>query len=381
MEKKIVSCPNCNTSVRVPSGKHVKFVCPTCYEKLEFNDKAVADIQETRNIPDKNTSEKSSFSGCIILILAFIITFPIFIILHKKIPDFDWIINLDRILLFTLVLVIVDAVLGKVRKMAIFLFLGIIALLTYGSIFGSYGFVQLYSDYKGMLYAMYNNPKPEQIVFSKLKPLPHKLSIEKAMDYDNKEVMKFARATAIKHFEEYQNSKEYHKYRAIIQSFSIFKEINVVKDWKYVSDPSSREYFAKASETLESALEYKHFTGDCDDYAIFMASCIKAIGGTPRLVYTNTHLYPEILIGSKSDLDNINYIVNKLFSKNIAEKKTTKDMYKSRFFIDEIFTKSKINLNYHTDEQGQIWLNLDYTAKHPGGKFIGGDVTATWELY
>ena len=36
--------------------------------------------------------------------------------------------------------------------------------------------------------------------------------------------------------------------RSLIQSFSIFKEIN--NNWVYVSDPAGEEYFASAEETI-----------------------------------------------------------------------------------------------------------------------------------
>ena len=47
----------------------------------------------------------------------------------------------------------------------------------------------------------------------------------------------------------------------------------------------------------------QHFSGDCDDHAILMAACIRAIGGTPRLIHTGGHIYPEMLIGNKADLE------------------------------------------------------------------------------
>jgi hypothetical protein len=35
-------------------------------------------------------------------------------------------------------------------------------------------------------------------------------------------------------------------------------------------------------------------------------------------------------------------------------------------------------LHYHIDERNQIWLNLDYTAKYPGGPFyVRGN---TWSV-
>jgi hypothetical protein len=35
-------------------------------------------------------------------------------------------------------------------------------------------------------------------------------------------------------------------------------------------------------------------------------------------------------------------------------------------FVKEITGKQP---HYHIDERNQIWLNLDYTAKYPGGPF------------
>ena len=46
------------------------------------------------------------------------------------------------------------------------------------------------------------------------------------------------------------------------------------KNWKYVNDPTGAEYVASASESIEGNL-----AGDCDDFAILIASCIMAIGG------------------------------------------------------------------------------------------------------
>ena len=80
----------------------------------------------------------------------------------------------------------------------------------------------------------------------------------------------------------------------MIQCFAVFKEINT--RWNYVNDPKGQEYIAYASESLQ------HFSGDCDDHAILMTACIKAIGGTARIIHTGGHLYPEMLIGNKNDL-------------------------------------------------------------------------------
>jgi transglutaminase-like putative cysteine protease len=58
------------------------------------------------------------------------------------------------------------------------------------------------------------------------------------------------------------------------------------------------------------------FSGDCDDHSILMAASVRAIGGTPRLIHTKGHIYPEILIGTLNDLETVNYLIkNVLFEK------------------------------------------------------------------
>ena len=130
------------------------------------------------------------------------------------------------------------------------------------------------------------------------------------------------------------------------------KEIN--NNWNYVSDPKGREYIADASESL------LYFSGDCDDHSILMAACVKAIGGTPRLIHTGGHIYPEILIGDKADLETVNYLI------------------KMVLFVKE--SKGK-QIHYHIDERGQVWLNLDYTSNYPGGPFMSEEILGALTLY
>lgn len=338
--KKIINCPKCSAKVRVPIGKHIRFFCPSCKEKLEYDDRSVIKMQSNSGMQKKEVD--SSFSGSIITFLSWVLAIPIFIIAHKLIPDPDWILNLDRIIIVIIVVIIIEFVLQEFRIIVIGAFLISTLWLSYGSIWGDYGFLSIYRDYKAMLYTMVNNPHPEKIMISHMKPFNNKTLIKKAIDFNNQKVRNYA-LSLTKNFQNY--SEEYSEYRTVIQCFAIFKEIKTT--WNYVSDPKNREYFAKASESVE------HLSGDCDDYAIFMSACIKAIGGTPRLVRTKGHLYPELLIGTKKELESINFLI------------------KRKLFKDE----SKHNtLNYHIDENNQVWLNMDYTAKYPGGPFMSEEI-------
>jgi len=305
----------------------------------------MSDIQ--RNVKE-NEENDGSFIDTIISFLSHFVSIPIFIILHKILPDPDWKFHLDRLLLFISTLIMIEMIFSSLKFIVTVGFIGLLAWLTYGSYKGTYGFSGLINDYKHMIYTMIDSPHPEEIIISKLKIFPHKSEIKNAVDYDNKNVRNYALSATTKHF---QNFQGYDEYRTIKQSMAIFKEIN--ENWNYVSDPNKREYFAKASESIN------HLSGDCDDHSILMAACIKAIGGTPRLVLTTGHLYPELLIGEKSDMESINYLIKRKLFKNVSNRE---------------------KINYHIDEYGQVWLNLDYTAKYPGGRFMSEEILGTLTL-
>jgi hypothetical protein len=195
---------------------------------------------------------------------------------------------------------------------------------------------------------MTDNPYPQDIIIARLLPFPNKSKIISAIEYKNPKVRNFAIMATSKHFKEL---KGYADYRNLIQCFAVFKEIN--HRWNYVNDPKEGDYIATASESL------LYFSGDCDDHSILMAAAIRAIGGTPRLIHTKGHIYPEILIGSLVDLEKVNYLIkNVLFEKESHDKQ----------------------LYYHVDERNQVWLNLDYTATYPGGPFLSEEILGALTL-
>lgn len=127
---------------------------------------------------------------------------------------------------------------------------------------------------------------------------------------------------------------------------------NIYNRWTYVNDPNGFEYFSPASRTINIGLK-----GDCDDFAILMASVMESIGGSPRVILaSNTggggHAYAEVYVASsKQGLQNIaNYVCKRYHCSSIA---------------------------YHTsyDNNGNpiYWLNLDWQSRYPGGKFWDND--------
>ncbi len=283
----------------------------------------------------------------IIFLLNILITIPVFIIIHRNIIDPNWPFQIDQILLFIIIILIIQYILRAMRRITLLsVFLYLIALI-FGTVFDKYGFKSVYEDYNSMIYTMNDNPNPQDIIIEKLLPFPNKSKILNAIDYENPRVRDFALMSTTKHFMKVHKGN----YRILIQCFAVFKEIN--SRWNYVSDPKNSDYIAKASEST------RYLSGDCDDHSIIMAACVRAIGGTPRLIHTDGHMYPEILVGQKSDLENINYLIKKvLFPKESKGKQ----------------------LSYHIDERNNVWLNLDYTDKYPGARFMNKKILGALTL-
>jgi hypothetical protein len=300
-----------------------------------------------KEIKEKLTVKKP-WDMIIIFVINVLITIPLFLILHQNLENLEWIWHLDRILIVIVLLVLIQIVLSLMRRVTLILVFGYLIVLFFGSIFGNYTFTSVFEGYQSILYSMNNNPYPQDIIISRLFPFPNKSKVIKAIEYDNPKVRNFSIMAANKYF---KNVKGYHEYATIIQCFAVFKEIN--SNWNYVNDPKGQEYIASATESLQ------YLSGDCDDHSILMAACVRSIGGTPRLIHTDGHIYPEILIGKQADLEIVNYLIKKiLFPKE---------------------SKGK-NINYHIDERGQIWLNLDYTAKYPGGPFMYEEILGALTL-
>jgi len=291
---------------------------------------------------------KSPWDRIIIMLLSLLITIPIFIILHQNLIDLEWAFNLDRVFIFIFVFAAISFLLMYLRTIIILCIAVYILVLIYGSVIGNYGFSEISEDYNSMIYTMSDNPFPQDIIVAKLLPFPNKSKIINAIEYQNPKVRNFAIMATTKHF---KGLKGYSDYRTIIQCFAVFKEIN--SRWNYVNDPKEGDYIATASESLE------YFSGDCDDHSILMAAAIRSIGGTPRLIHTKGHIYPEILIGTTIDLEKVNYLI-----KNVL-------------FVKESYKKK---IHYHIDERGQIWMNLDYTAKYPGGPFMYEEILGALTL-
>jgi hypothetical protein len=73
----------------------------------------------------------------------------------------------------------------------------------------------------------------------------------------------------------------------------------VAGSWKYVNDPVTQvsDFISPADRTIALGL-----AGDCDDFAVLMASCVEAIGGRARILHgtcsNGAHAWCEVQLGS-----------------------------------------------------------------------------------
>lgn len=121
--------------------------------------------------------------------------------------------------------------------------------------------------------------------------------------------------------------------------------------WRYVNDPRGDEFFASASQTIMN-----DYAGDCDDFAIVLAAMIEAIGGEARIVMVDGeeggHAYAEACIRAEprevARRLSIHYRRNR--DSNLGRQRLT-------------------NIHFRSSPGCQVWLNLDWNARVPGGPY------------
>jgi len=141
--------------------------------------------------------------------------------------------------------------------------------------------------------------------------------------------MSFARRSV-----SYKHAGDY----SIAQVCDVFDAVST--RWTYVNDPNGFEYIQRASDSLSAA-----WRGDCDDHAVFMASCMQSIGGAAFVLLAmwpeGGHAIPMLYVGQ-----------------------TFYDASKRILYIADRYS---IKVPPVYELAWGYWLNLDYTADHPGG--------------
>ncbi|MBL7735498.1 MAG: transglutaminase domain-containing protein [Chitinophagaceae bacterium] len=213
-----------------------------------------------------------------------------------------------------------------------------------------YGFGNMVNDYRVMVANNWGNKEHKEADLSIMPsffdgPLTKTVkALHSKVDHRDSVVRNFAVRYSLEYFDEYHP-----KYGSTTRVLSLFKYINA--HFRYVSDAERDEYFATARETILNGLG-----GDCDDHTILMVSALSAIGARCRMTLTEGHLYPELFCGDKHQFEKMQSAILHLFSGEIKD-----------------------NIYYH-EQDGQYWINFDYTANHPGGPFVSDKAYAIIDL-
>jgi WD40 repeat protein len=130
----------------------------------------------------------------------------------------------------------------------------------------------------------------------------------------------------------------------------------LVVGWYYFSDPSYKEKYKNANLTLQDGKTSSSVgMGDCDDFAILMASLINSLGGSTRIILASNatnaegHAYCEVYLGEEND-SQVTDLIN---------------WTKLEYNLKEVPGLNKIG--------NEVWMNLDWWADYPGGPYFEGD--------
>lgn len=288
----------------------------------------------------------------VVYVSALLLSLPLFIILDRFVPEIHLPVGggarVDQMLVFVLVFAAFVVLVRRFQKWVYAVLITGMIVLTATSITGWYTFGQLFTGYADMLRSLEETTGRVPLAAHRARPFHHAEKLRDLILGPAQEVRPAAVRMATTHFAQ---AKVRDDEFTLVQSFSIFKEIN--SNWRYVSDPKGREYFASPLESIGL------MAGDCDDHAVLMAACIKAIGGQVRLIRTEGHVYPELRIGDDARMERAAHLIRKvLFPAEVGE----------------------APLYHHTDANGIHWINMDYTRNYPGGELMNEAIIGILEL-
>ncbi len=253
--------------------------------------------------------------------------------------------NVDMFIALIVSFALMRLLIHLVKPIVIPIFLLVIVLFAYNQFSGKYAFTNMLSDYKSIVEHNWTVREEKQTDLISLDPTlfdkPNNRTTRKVlakMQYTDSVVRNFSVKHSLQYFNEYRN-----KYGMVTRQLSLFKYIN--SNFNYVPDGLRDEYFATPKETILNGMG-----GDCDDHSILMASALMSIGAKCRLVVVEGHMYPELFIGNKEDYEIMQQA------------------------IIQLFRGVKVDKIYYHENNGEYWINVDYTARHPGGAYLNNNV-------
>lgn len=178
------------------------------------------------------------------------------------------------------------------------------------------------------------------------------------MDFDDK----IERYNPIVHDNALMIASEYPGSYSISQICAIYEYLH--ENWQYINDPTGGNYLNYANESIVLGEKTgSSGVGDCDDFAVLMASLIETIGGSTRIIHTEdwegSHAYAEVYVGDRNSAVSILWQLLKKYDPEPA------DLF-----------KMFCHINWNSND---CWMNLDWSANHPGGKYPTGE--KSWVLW
>lgn len=237
------------------------------------------------------------------------------------------------------------------RPLIIPAFVLVAGVLVFNQFTGRYSFTNVLNDYQGVVQGNWGTRDSKQLDILSFYPRKVETYVDKTVrgirektDYKDPIVRNFSVKHSLEYYDEY-----FPKYGRIVRYLSLYRYIR--ENFKYVNDSQRDEYFATPMETIQNGMG-----GDCDDHSILMASCLESIGARMRIVLIRGHAYPELYCGSKEEFETMKQAIILLFNNP-----PVKELY------------------YH-EMNGEYWINMDYTARNPGGRYLNDKVYALIEM-
>ncbi|WP_298711876.1 transglutaminase domain-containing protein [Chitinophaga sp.] len=237
------------------------------------------------------------------------------------------------------------------RPLIIPAFVLVAGVLVFNQFTGRYSFTNVLNDYQGVVQGNWGTRDSKQLDILSFYPRKVETYVDKTVrgirektDYKDPIVRNFSVKHSLEYYDEY-----FPKYGRIVRYLSLYRYIR--ENFKYVNDSQRDEYFATPMETIQNGMG-----GDCDDHSILMASCLESIGARMRIVLIRGHAYPELYCGSKEEFETMKQAIILLFN------------------------NPPVKVLYYHEMNGEYWINMDYTARNPGGRYLNDKVYALIEM-
>jgi len=259
--------------------------------------------------------------------------------------------NADLVLAILLAYGFVRFILWIFKPLIIPAFVMVCLIMIFNTFTHTYNLKSMVHDYRNLVMQNWKAKDQKQKDLYLIKPSLFDSEVELAVRGMKQKINpsdSIVRNFAVTHSLDYFDEK-YHKHGYYVRFLSLFRYINA--QFKYVADAERDEYYATPRETIQSRMG-----GDCDDHTILMISAMKAVGAKCRMVLSRDHVYPELHCGDKASF------------------------LKMQAAIEDLFSEQPFTGLYYRVENGQYWINLDYSAPHPGGPYADNKAYAVVEF-